>query len=84
MIDFLSLKMAETNFLWPRLEGNSQKTIEDIPDEVLDYILALVSAYGDLRNCCLVSRRWREAVHRVSRNHGLSMEKAVPDMKLVW
>ena len=60
------------------------KTIDDLPDEVLDYVLSLVSTYGDLRNCHRVSRRWRNAVHRVARNHGLAIEKAMPDMRLLW
>jgi len=76
--------MEENKFSGPSFEEPSFKTIEDLPDEVLDYILALVSTYGDLRSCHLVSRRWRDAVHRVSRNHGLVMQKSVPDMKFVW
>lgn len=63
---------------------NPRKCINDLPDEVLDYILALVSTYGDLRNCYLVSRRWRSAVQRVVHNHELAMQRLVPDMKLLW
>lgn len=78
--------MAEMDFKFdePEFGQKGSKTIHDIPDEVLDYILALVSTYADLRSCHLVSRRWREAVHRVSRNHGVAIEKAMPQMKLLW
>ena len=60
------------------------KTIDDLPDEVLDYILSLVSTYGDLRSCHRVSHRWKNAVHRVAHNHGLAIEKAMPEMRLLW
>ena len=37
-----------------------------LPDEILDYLLSLVSTYGDLRRCSLVCKRWHRAVARVA------------------
>ena len=37
-----------------------------LPDEILDYVLSLVSAYGDVRRCSLVCKRWHKAVARVA------------------
>ena len=36
-----------------------------LPDEVLDYVLSLVSPYADLLACSLVSKRWNHSVQRV-------------------
>ena len=40
--------------------------VASLPDEILDYVLSLVSAYGDLRGCALVCKRWHKAVARVA------------------
>ena len=40
--------------------------VASLPDEILDYVLSLVSAYGDLRGCALVCKRWHKAVGRVA------------------
>ena len=66
------------------VKNSSSKTIDSLPDEVLDYVLSLVSTYGDLRASFRVCRRWRNSVQRVAHNHGLSIEKAMPEMRLIW
>ncbi|XP_063849424.1 F-box only protein 42-like [Scylla paramamosain] len=33
-------------------------TINDLPEEILEYILCLISPYNDLRNCRQVCQRW--------------------------
>lgn len=37
-------------------------SIEDLPEEVLEYILSLVSPYKDLHECMRVSKKWRRCV----------------------
>lgn len=44
--------------------GNlEKKTIDDLPDEVLEYILSLVSPYKDSDSCKLVSKRWCRTIN---------------------
>lgn len=33
-------------------------TIEDLPDEVLEFILGFLPPYKDLQNCMSVCKRW--------------------------
>ena len=40
-------------------------SIEKLPDEILEYILGMVSPYSDLDHCSLVSIRWSNIVSRV-------------------
>lgn len=40
-------------------------TIEDLPDELLEHILGIVSPYKDLDYCKLVSRKWNHAMKRM-------------------
>lgn len=35
-----------------------QSTIEDLPDEVLEFILGFLPPYKDLQNCMTVCSRW--------------------------
>lgn len=44
------------------LNKSNPLTIEDMPDEVLEFILDLVPPYRDLHDCMLVSKRWRRCV----------------------
>lgn len=37
-------------------------TIYDLPDEILEYILSLVSPYEDLHSCMSVSKQWKKYV----------------------
>lgn len=41
-----------------------ERTTDDLPDEVIEYILGLVSPYRDFDNCKVVSKRW----HRLCRS----------------
>lgn len=36
--------------------------IEDLPDEVLEFILSLIPPYKDLHDCLAVSKRWKRCV----------------------
>ena len=46
--------------------NDNDDLVASLPDEILDYVLSLVSAYGDLRGCALVCKRWYKAVARVA------------------
>lgn len=37
--------------------------IEDLPDEVLEFILGFLPPYKDLQNCMSVCRRWCDCAH---------------------
>jgi F-box protein 42 len=39
-----------------------ESTVDDLPDEVLEYILSLVAPYKDLQECSLVCKRWNRSV----------------------
>ena len=43
----------------------SDATIEILPDEILEYILILISPYSDLESCAAVSLRWNSCCRRV-------------------
>ena len=44
---------------------NNSDSIDKLPDEILEYILGLVSPYSDLDNCACVSSRWFDCCKRV-------------------
>lgn len=37
-------------------------SVNDLPDEVLEYILSLLPPYKDLEQCMLVCKRWKKNV----------------------
>lgn len=37
-------------------------SINDLPDEVIEFVLSFVPPYKDLHDCMLVCKRWRENV----------------------
>ncbi|KAF4518011.1 hypothetical protein B566_EDAN009244 [Ephemera danica] len=59
-------------------------TIEHLPDEVLEFIIRLVSPYQDLQNCSLVCKRWHltvQCVRRIIRNN---FQRAILDFNVRW
>lgn len=57
--------MLPLNFSSVRMTVNETKkvyTINDLPDEVLEFILGLIPPYKDIHDCMLVSKRWRSCV----------------------
>lgn len=38
-----------------------ERKIDDLPDEILEYILTLIPPYKDLQECMFVSKRWFQA-----------------------
>ena len=59
-------------------------SINDLPDEVLVYILSLVSPYKDLSYSSQVCSRWRSLVFRVVQQRRSAFVRAIADMKLLW
>ncbi|KAJ8679447.1 hypothetical protein QAD02_015234 [Eretmocerus hayati] len=58
--------------------------IDDLPDEILEYILGLIPPYKDLQECMFVSKRWYQATKNVidhSRNH---FQKSIAYGSLLW
>lgn len=43
-------------------ESASKSTINDLPDELIEFVLSFVPPYNDLHNCMIVSKRWKKCV----------------------
>ena len=63
---------------------NNGDLAASLPDEILDYVLSLVSAYGDVRRCSLVCKRWHKAVARVAAKTRREFAAAAANRSLVW
>ncbi|XP_012278324.1 F-box only protein 42 [Orussus abietinus] len=61
-----------------------QCKIDDLPDEILEYILSLIPPYKDLRKCMLVSKRWCRATKNVIEHNETHFQKAVAFGSLFW
>lgn len=44
-------------------QSSSSKSFQDLPLEIVEYIMSLVAPYQDLKNCMLVCKEW----HRIIR-----------------
>ncbi|KAL3282765.1 hypothetical protein HHI36_005932 [Cryptolaemus montrouzieri] len=58
--------------------------IKDLPDEVLEFILSLISPYQDLHDCMAVSKRWRRCVHNVVKNRRRNLNRSISDFNVKW
>ncbi|XP_045513010.1 F-box only protein 42 [Pieris brassicae] len=58
--------------------------IEDLPDEVLEFILGFLPPYKDLQNCMSVCRRWCDCAQNVLRKTSIKLVKAVGDFNILW
>ncbi|XP_049815800.1 F-box only protein 42 [Schistocerca nitens] len=56
-----------------------ERSIDDLPDEVLEYILSLVPPYKDLEECSVVCRRWHKAVKNVIRHTQKKFNRSVTE-----
>ncbi|XP_015589723.1 F-box only protein 42 [Cephus cinctus] len=61
-----------------------QCQIDDLPDEILEYILSLIPPYKDLQKCLLVSKRWFRATKNVIEHNEAHFQKAVAFGSLFW
>ena len=42
--------------------SNEEPDIQDLPDEILEYILSLTSPYRDFKSAMMVCKRWRKVM----------------------
>lgn len=61
-----------------------QNTIEDLPDEVLEFILGFLPPYKDLQNCMLVCKRWYSCAQNVLHKTSIKLIKAVGEFNVLW
>ncbi|KAJ9583375.1 hypothetical protein L9F63_022282 [Diploptera punctata] len=61
--------------------NRSESTMDDLPDEVLEYILSLVAPYKDLQECSLVCKRWHQNVIRHAQKN---LNRAISDFNICW
>lgn len=59
-------------------------TIEDLPEEVLEFILSLIPPYKDLHDCLQVSKRWRRCVLNVTKSRQRNLDKAISEFAIAW
>ncbi|XP_060516603.1 F-box only protein 42 [Cylas formicarius] len=59
-------------------------TVEDLPEEVLEFILSFVSPYKDLHDCMVVSKKWRRCVLNVVKMKQRNLYKAINDFDIKW
>ncbi|XP_063972153.1 F-box only protein 42 [Diachasmimorpha longicaudata] len=58
--------------------------IDDLPDEILEYILNLIPPYKSLKECMIVSKRWSLAVKRVMEHKESYFHRSVGFGSLEW
>lgn len=54
--------MKDPEFDDDKIISEAKYTINDLPDEVIEFVLSFVPPYEDLHNCMLVCKRWRKSV----------------------
>ncbi|GJQ67255.1 hypothetical protein Trydic_g8160 [Trypoxylus dichotomus] len=59
-------------------------TIDDLPDEVLEFILGLIPPYKDIHDCMQVSKRWRSCALNVIKIKRRNLNKAIADFDIAW
>lgn len=59
-------------------------TVEDLPDEVLEFILSFLPPYKDLQNCMVVCKRWYNCAQNVLHKTSLKLVKAVGEFNILW
>jgi len=63
---------------------NDKGGIDYIPDEILEYILKLVSPYQDFRSCSRVNRRWRWLCEKACKSKLLAFHNQISEGELLW
>ncbi|XP_015180748.1 PREDICTED: F-box only protein 42 [Polistes dominula] len=66
------------------MSAKMEYKIDDLPDEVLEYILSLVPPYKDLQECKLVCKRWCRLIKKVNEHSEANFHKAVSCGALFW
>lgn len=58
--------------------------IDDLPDEILEYILNLIPPYKCLKDCKFVCKRWSNSVQRVIDHKNAYFHKSILSGSLEW
>lgn len=58
--------------------------INDLPNEILEYIISLLPPYKDLENCMVVCKRWHKNVQNVIRYKKLDFHRAISNFNIQW
>ncbi|ALC41771.1 CG6758 [Drosophila busckii] len=61
-----------------------QISLNELPDEILEFIFTYLPPYGDLEHCSLVCKRWQLIVKNLVRRSQMNLEKALSDFRLRW
>jgi len=75
---------ASLNTRGERVEEETATSISCLPDEVLEYILSLLSPYADMENCALTCSRWLSCCQRVAAQHLQHFWAGLGRAGLVW
>ncbi|XP_055596360.1 F-box only protein 42-like [Uranotaenia lowii] len=59
-------------------------TIQDLPDEILEFIMSLLPPYEDLDQCTIVCKRWTSLATNVRSRKKASLQKGLLDFNLCW
>ncbi|KAF7281864.1 hypothetical protein GWI33_004106 [Rhynchophorus ferrugineus] len=59
-------------------------SIEDLPEELLEFILSLIPPYKDLHDCMTVSKKWRRCVLNVVKSKKRNFLKAINEFDIKW
>ncbi|XP_041973103.1 F-box only protein 42 [Aricia agestis] len=59
-------------------------SVENLPDEVLEFILGFLPPYKDLQNCMSVCKRWCNCSQNVLRKTSMKLVKAVAEFNILW
>ncbi|XP_071146947.1 F-box only protein 42-like [Mytilus edulis] len=63
---------------------SSNVNIDDLPEEILEFILSKVSPYRDVKSCMLVCRRWYRLAAGVTRQLRQTFQNCVYESKVKW
>ncbi|XP_071448808.1 F-box only protein 42-like [Hetaerina americana] len=66
------------------IQGKTKRSINDLPDEVLEYIISLTSSYKDLEECKVVCKRWHRSVLNVIRFKKYNLHRAIAENNVQW
>ncbi|XP_050302443.1 F-box only protein 42-like [Anthonomus grandis grandis] len=58
--------------------------IDNLPEEVLEYILSKISPYQDLHDCMLVCKKWRRCVRNVTKTKRRDFQRAINEFDIKW
>ncbi|XP_067628744.1 RING finger protein B [Eurosta solidaginis] len=60
------------------------RSLDALPDEILEFILTYLPPYRDLECCRLVCKRWNAVVKNLVRRTKLNLHKGLLDYRLTW